>query len=191
MKNTSRYQNFNEYFKWKLRRVNILRDKKKSETSISFSWTKKIAQNHFIANYAFNPFFESIWKSSNLSILIFFLLTDEHSLAKDLFKNLTICFSVYLLEESRLTASMWPKSMSWPSRKMKSNLQTYFFFWYPSNVLSPLNFDLEYKFGKWDLITLELFLSHHGEHSFQLIILLVLSNASVAKKVEKTNLVNK
>ena len=187
MKNTSRYQNFNEYFKWKLRRVNILRDKKKFETSISFSWTKKIAQNHFIfiANYVFSPFLESLRKSSIFRILIFFLFTDEHSLAKDLFKNLTICFSVYLLEESRLTASMWPKSMSWPSRKMKSNLQTYFFFWYPSNVLSPLNFDLEYKFWKWDLISLELFLSHHGEHSFQLITLLVLSNASVAKKLKK------
>ncbi len=162
-----------------MRRVNILRDKKKFETSISFSWTKKIAQNHFIANYAFTPFFESLWKSSILSILIFFLLTDEHSLPTDLLKNLTICFSVYLLEESRLTASMWPKSMSWPSRKMKSNLQTYFFFWYPSNVLSPLNFDLEYKFWKWDLITLELFLSHHGERSFQLIILLVLHSGLI------------
>ncbi len=51
--------------------------------------------------------------------------------------TLTICFSVYLFEESRLTASMWPKSMSCPNKKMKSNLQTYFFFWYPSNVLSP------------------------------------------------------
>jgi len=50
---------------------------------------------------------------------------------------LTICFSVYLFELSRLTASMWPKSMSWPSRKMNSNLHTYFFFWYPSSVLSP------------------------------------------------------
>lgn len=41
--------------------------------------------------------------------------------------TLTICFSVYLLELSRFTASMCPKSMSWPKRKMKSNLQTYFF----------------------------------------------------------------
>lgn len=41
--------------------------------------------------------------------------------------KLTICFSVYLLELSRLTASMCPKSMSWPSRKMKSSLHTYFF----------------------------------------------------------------
>jgi len=56
-------------------------------------------------------------------------------------KGLTICFSVYLLDDRRLTASMWPKSMSWPRRKMKSNLQTYFFFWYPSRVLSPLNLD--------------------------------------------------
>lgn len=40
---------------------------------------------------------------------------------------LTICFSVYLLELSRFTASIWPKSMSCPRRKMKSSLQTYFF----------------------------------------------------------------
>ena len=52
---------------------------------------------------------------------------------------LTICFSEYLLEESRLTASMWPKSMSWPNRNINSSLHTYFFFWYPSSVLSPLN----------------------------------------------------
>lgn len=51
--------------------------------------------------------------------------------------RLTICFSVYLLELRRLTASMWPKSMSWPRRKMKRSLHTYFFFWYPSKVLSP------------------------------------------------------
>lgn len=42
-------------------------------------------------------------------------------------RALTICFSVYLLELSRFTASMCPKSMSWPSRKMKSSLHTYFF----------------------------------------------------------------
>ena len=41
--------------------------------------------------------------------------------------KLTICFSVYLLELRRLTASMCPKSISWPKRKMKSSLQTYFF----------------------------------------------------------------
>jgi len=52
---------------------------------------------------------------------------------------LTICFSEYLFDESKLTASMCPKSMSWPRRKMNSSLQTYFFFWYPSSVLSPLN----------------------------------------------------
>ena len=52
---------------------------------------------------------------------------------------LTICFSEYLLELSKLTASMWPKSISWPNKNMNNNLQTYFFFWYPSNVLSPLN----------------------------------------------------
>ncbi len=51
--------------------------------------------------------------------------------------RITICFSVYLFDESRLTASMYPKSMSWPSRKMNNSLHTYFFFWYPSNVLSP------------------------------------------------------
>ena len=44
-----------------------------------------------------------------------------------LLPRLTICFSVYLLELSRFTASMCPKSMSWPSRKMKSSLHTYFF----------------------------------------------------------------
>lgn len=54
-------------------------------------------------------------------------------------KKLTICFSEYLLDDSKLTASICPKSMSWPSRNMNSNLQTYFFFWYPSKVLSPLN----------------------------------------------------
>ncbi len=54
---------------------------------------------------------------------------------------LTICFSVYLLELSRLTASMWPKSISWPKRKMKSSLHTYFFLLYPSKALSPLNFE--------------------------------------------------
>ena len=53
--------------------------------------------------------------------------------------KLTICFSEYLFELSKLTASMWPKSMSCPSRKINNNLQTYFFFWYPSSVLSPLN----------------------------------------------------
>lgn len=52
---------------------------------------------------------------------------------------LTICFSEYLFDESKLTASIWPKSMSWPSRKMNNSLHTYFFFWYPSSVLSPLN----------------------------------------------------
>ena len=44
---------------------------------------------------------------------------------------------MYLFELSRLTASMWPKSMSCPRRNMNSSLQTYFFFWYPSRVLSP------------------------------------------------------
>lgn len=54
-------------------------------------------------------------------------------------KILTICFSEYLFDDSKLTASMCPKSMSCPSRKMNRSLHTYFFFWYPSNVLSPLN----------------------------------------------------
>lgn len=52
-------------------------------------------------------------------------------------RQLTICFSVYLLELRRLTASMWPKSMSCPRRNINNSLQTYFFFWYPSRVLSP------------------------------------------------------
>lgn len=50
---------------------------------------------------------------------------------------LTICFSVYLFDESRFTASIWPKSISCPRRKINSSLHTYFFFWYPSNCLSP------------------------------------------------------
>ena len=49
----------------------------------------------------------------------------------------TTCFSLYLLELRRFTASICPKSMSWPKRKMNRSLHTYFFFWYPSNVLSP------------------------------------------------------
>lgn len=52
-----------------------------------------------------------------------------HLIPRTNYKTLTICFSEYLLEESKLTASMWPKSMSWPSKKMNSSLQTYFFFW--------------------------------------------------------------
>ena len=36
---------------------------------------------------------------------------------------------------------MCPKSMSCPSRKIKSSLHTYFFFWYPSSVLSPAKSD--------------------------------------------------
>ena len=53
--------------------------------------------------------------------------------------QLTICFSVYLLDDNKLTASICPKSISWPRRKIKSSLHTYFFFWYPSKVLSPWN----------------------------------------------------
>lgn len=53
--------------------------------------------------------------------------------------QLTICFSEYLLEDNKLTASIWPKSISWPNRNINKSLQTYFFFWYPSKVLSPLN----------------------------------------------------
>lgn len=64
--------------------------------------------------------------------------TQTHIKWKGLCLPLTICFSVYLLELSRLTASMWPKSISWPSRKMKSSLHTYFFLLYPSSTLSPV-----------------------------------------------------
>ena len=42
---------------------------------------------------------------------------------------LTICFSVYLFDDSKLTASMCPKSMSCPRRNMNNSLHTYFFFW--------------------------------------------------------------
>lgn len=66
---------------------------------------------------------------------------NEPVVSGDDIRELTICFSVYLLELSRLTASMWPKSMSWPSRKMKSSLHTYFFLLYPSRALSPLNLE--------------------------------------------------
>ena len=61
--------------------------------------------------------------------------------------GLTICFSVYLFEDNKLTASICPKSMSCPSRNMNKSLQTYFFFWYPSKVLSPCNVEIfqEYK----------------------------------------------
>lgn len=59
-------------------------------------------------------------------IHVSFIHTRTHTHAHS-YTSLTICFSVYLLELSRLTASMCPKSMSCPSRKMKSSLQTYFF----------------------------------------------------------------
>ena len=44
---------------------------------------------------------------------------------------------MYLFDDNKLTASMWPKSISCPRRNMNNNLHTYFFFWYPSNCLSP------------------------------------------------------
>ena len=69
---------------------------------------------------------------------------------------LTICFSVYLLDESRFTASIWPKSISCPRRKINSNLQTYFFFWYPSNCLSPERKRWTFEAVKWSLNKLAL-----------------------------------
>ena len=81
-------------------------------------------------------------------------------------KILTICFSVYLLDVSRLTASIWPKSISWPKRKMKSSLQTYFFFWYPSKALSPLNFPRIFANSLFILlISASLLLPENTEHS--------------------------
>lgn len=61
---------------------------------------------------------------------------------------LTICFSVYLFEVSKFTASIWPKSMSFPSKNMNSSLQTYFFFWYPSIILSPRSISVANKVQK-------------------------------------------
>ena len=70
--------------------------------------------------------------------------TTYYIITLHVFIKLTICFSVYLFEDSKLTASICPKSMSWPSRNMNRSLHTYFFFWYPSNVLSPCNFNKIY-----------------------------------------------
>ena len=87
------------------------------------------------------------WITSTIVIMTFkvtwimSLTRSEFQLTRTLMNKYPICFSEYLLEDNRLTASMWPKSMSWPSKKIKSNLQTYFFFWYPSRVLSPLNLE--------------------------------------------------
>lgn len=55
-------------------------------------------------------------------------MVNPHPVANSL-TILTICFSEYLFDDNKLTASMWPKSMSWPSKNMNNNLQTYFFFW--------------------------------------------------------------
>lgn len=76
----------------------------------------------------------------NVCILVYWLDLDRGNYCESEYvfiRTLTICFSVYLLDDNKFTASICPKSISWPNRNIKRSLQTYFFFWYPSKVLSP------------------------------------------------------